>query len=131
MNKILTIITLTFACVCFADDSVMVDNNGTLTYPDKATFAKKNAVNLSVFVDLYRDGLDDVSGMRLSDGGKSIYWSDCELKVLDKNGNIIYFFSTIYFIQNRFKLCMTVNITIPVQLFITTFRVEIRLMAYV
>ena len=97
MNKILTIITLTFACVCFADDSVMVDNNGTLTYPDKATFAKKNAVNLSVFVDLYRDGLDDVSGMRLTDGGKSIYWSDCELKVLDKDGNIIYFFSTIYF----------------------------------
>ena len=105
MKKILlTILAGTFIGVLFGADSVMVDNNGTLAYPDKDTFAQKNALvpttNLSVFVDLYRDGIDDVTDARPPQG-RGQYWSDCELKVLDKNGNIIYFFSTILFYSKR------------------------------
>ena len=44
--------------------------------------------------DLYRDGLDDVSGNYYYNSTiKASYWSDCEVKVLDRLGNIIYFFS--------------------------------------
>lgn len=28
--------------------------------------------------------------------GKALFWSDCELKVLDKNGNLLYFATTSY-----------------------------------
>ncbi len=91
-----------FAGVLFADDTVLVNDTGELSYPDKNAFFQKNAPNLSVFVDLYRDGIDDVAGMRHdNNAGRSVYWSDCELKVLDKNGNIIYFFSTIAFANKQ------------------------------
>lgn len=102
MNKILTMLIVVFAGVLFADDTVLVNDTGELSYPDKNAFFQKNAPNLSVFVDLYRDGIDDVAGMRHdNNAGRSVYWSDCELKVLDKNGNIIYFFSTIAFANKQ------------------------------
>ena len=81
-----------------------VDKSGKLSPSSK--FVSANSIvqttNLSVFVDLYRDGIDDVAGMRHdSNAGRSVYWSDCELKVLDNNGNIVYFFSTIAFANKQ------------------------------
>ncbi len=81
-----------------------VDKDGKLSPSSK--FVSANSIvqttNLSVFVDLYRDGIDDVAGMRHdNNAGRSVYWSDCELKVLDKNGNIVYFFSTIAFANKQ------------------------------
>ena len=102
MNKILTTLIVVFAGVLCADDTVLVNDTGELSYPDKNAFFQKNAPNLSVFVDLYRDGIDDVAGMQYDNkAGRSVYWSDCELKVLDKNGKIVYFFSTIAFASRQ------------------------------
>lgn len=96
MKKYILILFWVMTSFCYAQNeayTVMAKSDGSLVIPDKATFAKKNELvstgNLSVFVDLYRDGSDT--------SAKAQYWTDCELKVLDKDGNIIYFFSTIYF----------------------------------
>lgn len=110
MNKIILyfLLFLTSMNICFSvNKTVMVDaSTNILTAPTKDIFIKKNDIvsttNLSVFVDLYRDGIDDTAGMNYDDNAaRSAYWSDCELKVLDKDGNIIYFFSTIAFANKQ------------------------------
>jgi hypothetical protein len=100
MIKIFQILTMLilFCTASFAAKSVM-HNDGKVVIPN---FAEKNELvpttNLSVFIDTYRDGMDDVGGNYYYNYGvHASYWSDCELKVLDENGNIIYFFSTIKF----------------------------------
>ncbi len=83
---------------CATKPVVYDSSTGIIKQPTNVVQTTK----LSVFVDLYRDGIDDVAGMRHeSRVGRSIYWSDCELKVLDKDGNIIYFFSTIAFAKKQ------------------------------
>lgn len=83
--------------VCRAQEAytAMVKDSGELAYPDKKTFAEKNdlvaASNLSVFVDTYKSGASDTTTPT------TFYWSDCEVKVLDKYGAEVYFFSTIKF----------------------------------
>ena len=107
MKLLINIITYFCIPVClFAQQyrPLPVDKDGKLSPASK--FVSANSIvqttNLSVFVDLYRDGIDDTAGMRHDDNaGRSVYWSDCELKVLDKNGNIIYFFSTIAFANKQ------------------------------
>ena len=98
----LTVVFIFSMLSTFAYKSVMQDDNGKIQIKN---LAEKNdlvpTTNLSIFVDLYRDGLDDVSDLRYHYSTvKAIYWSDCEVKVLDKNGKIVYFFSTIAF-DNR------------------------------
>ena len=64
-----------------------------LVQPDAATFAAKNNLVtnevICVRVDMTRDG--DYRAHT-----QTITWSDCELKVLDKNGNIVYFASSVW-----------------------------------
>ena len=103
MKLLINIITYFCIPVClFAQQyrPLPVDKDGKLSPASK--FVSANSIvqttNLSVFVDLYRDGIDDTAGIN---AGRSVYWSDCELKVLDKNGKIVYFFSTIAFASRQ------------------------------
>ena len=104
MRNILVITFMLLACIARAADTVLVDDNGALEYPTKATFAAQNDLvstsNLSVFVDTYRDGIEYMAYNTL---GYTKYWTDCELKVLDKDGNIVYFFSTIYYNSSQVR----------------------------
>ena len=104
MRNILVITFMLLACIARAADTVLVDDNGALEYPTKATFASQNDLvstsNLSVFVDTYRDGIESLSYRGV---GYGQYWTDCELKVLDKDGNIVYFFSTIYYNSSQVR----------------------------
>ena len=98
MNKIQIIlnliIALCFSSVAFAVQGVTVDSDGTLKRPIAKTFIEKNNLVtnevICVRVDMFRGGTDDMMQR------KSYYWSDAELKVLDKNGNLLYFATTSY-----------------------------------
>ncbi len=131
MNKILTTLIVVFAGVLFADDTVLVNNTGELTYPLKAEFYNKNIrvfrQNVRLFVDtipsvsneymqvstysrsnpFYYQGTDGLN-RTVSSGGKTMatfsdyyrshdvrWWTDCEVKVIDKFGNLVYFTSSI------------------------------------
>ena len=97
MNKILIlnlIIAFCFSSIAFAVQGVTVDSDGTLKRPTAKTFIDKNNLVsnevICVRVDMFRGGDDDVMQR------KAYYWSDAELKVLDKNGNLLYFATTSY-----------------------------------
>ena len=66
--------------------------NGKIKSP--SDFVEKNNLVtnevICVRVDMFRGGDDDVMQR------KAYYWSDAELKVLDKNGNLLYFATTSY-----------------------------------
>ncbi len=108
-----TLLTLLFATsfalgatkpVVYNTESKVISNKDELgiVLSEDLTAATKDFVpttNLSVFVDLYRDGIH--YSANVPQRGRGNYWSDCELKVLDKNGNIIYFFSTIAFTNKQ------------------------------
>ena len=85
MNKILTILTtLALTTICIADDTVMVNDNGVLTYPQRSAFIEKNNIVSNEVVCLRVDML----------GGDK--WTDAELKVLSPEGRLLYFATTMY-----------------------------------
>ena len=87
MKNLLIFISLFFYSILFAVDTVMVNDNASLAYPDKASFSAANnlVTNEVICVRV------DMSGTKTE--GE---WFECELKVLDKNGNIVYFASTVW-----------------------------------
>lgn len=94
MKKILLAILIsTFIGVLCGADSVMVDNSGTLAYPTKATFFEKN---VRAFQQDFRIFVDTTPSVLNNDtSNNTAWWTDCEVKVIDKWGNLIYFTSTI------------------------------------
>ncbi len=107
MKKIAIIALTAFASVLYALDAVMVDNNGTLAYPDKATFAQKNDLASTakpyIYIDMMVDAdADDVSvsnirGFAPDRSTSTTRWIpyDVELKVVDNStGQLVYWFST-------------------------------------
>lgn len=74
--------------------TIMADSEGKLLAPKASEFAKKNNLVsnevICVRVDMFRGGDDDTLSKR------AYYWSDAELKVLDKNGSLLYFATTSY-----------------------------------
>ena len=130
MNKF--ILFLFSASCLFGATTTMVDKDGTLVYPDKATFFNKNARVLQqdfrIFVDttqsaysnymvsnsvntinrIYYKDANNATKRTVSSSGQPLtafptqyqyykvnWWTDCEVKVIDKWGNLIYFTSTI------------------------------------
>lgn len=83
--------------VASAASTVMVkdagkDDAGKVVSPQNFVEANKLVTNevICVRVDMFRGGMDDYSNR------KAFHWSDAELKVLDKNGNLLYFATTSY-----------------------------------
>ena len=93
------IISLTTLLIAFALNATtvrptMVNTDGSLAYPTAKTFAEKNNLVtnevICVRVDMFRGGTDNIMQRR------AYYWSDAELKVLDKYGHLLYFATTSY-----------------------------------
>lgn len=103
MKKFLAFI---FAGVsCFAADSVMVDDDGVLLWPEAEDFTQANSIASVQWVQANFDGLRadlrvsvDMSPSPQNSASTSarIYaWSDFEGKLIDKWNNIIYYTATI------------------------------------
>lgn len=97
MNKILIlnlIIAFCFSSIAFAVQGVTVNSDGTLKRPTAKTFIDKNNLVtnevICVRVDMFRSGGDDLLSRM------AFYWTDAELKVLDKQGRLLYFATTSY-----------------------------------
>ena len=67
-----------------------------LVQPDAATFAAKNNLVTNEVICVRVDMERPANTTYLIAHGKALFWSDCELKVLDKNGNLLYFATTSY-----------------------------------
>lgn len=86
--------------------NVIVNDFNFITTPERTKFINSNRIVstdiICIFVDTYRDGIYGTDRMVSSDITKGVptTWTDCELKVLDKTGKIVYFFSTMAF-NNR------------------------------
>lgn len=88
---------------CFAADSVMVDDDGVLLWPEAEVFAEANSIASVQWVQSNFDGLRadlrvpvDMSPSPQNITATRIYaWSDCEGKLVDKWNNIIYYTATI------------------------------------
>ena len=82
------------SCVLAAVQGVTVDSDGALKRPTRQQFVEKNNIVtnevICIRVDMFRGGDDDVMSRR------AYYWSDAELKVLDKNGILLCFATTSY-----------------------------------
>ena len=82
------------------NQGVFVDKTSKeIVIPKRTDFTKNNNIvtcdSIAIFVDtLAGDTISEYAGK---------YYTDCEIKLLDKNGNIIYFFSTIYFNNSEVK----------------------------
>ena len=90
ITSILTLTTLLASAVGY--QPVMVTDDGKLANP-KNFVEKNNIVSneiICIRVDTFRGGSD------LSSNAKAFYWCDAELKVLDKEGNLLYFATTNY-----------------------------------
>ena len=109
MKKLFGIIFLAvFGQFCGAQTeayTVMVNSSGALLAPDKATFAtQNNLVNLanaaSIADKLYRDFYIFVdmapSPQSATSDSDILWWTDFEIKVIDKYRNTLYFSGTIY-----------------------------------
>ena len=131
MIRVICFLVFSFG-VLFGADSVMVDKNGSLLHPNKATFFEKNVKvfqqDFRIFVDTtpsadsntmttgtitisnpfyYKNSSGKVERTVNSAGNAMAYyspwykyyqllwWTDCEVKVIDKWGNLVYFTSTI------------------------------------
>ncbi len=92
MKILLTGLILICASIVFCADTVMVDNNGALAYPTKDEFYKKN---IRVFQQDFRIHIDTTQSIGAHNTSTTQWWSDCEIKVIDKWGYLIYFTSTI------------------------------------
>ena len=92
MNKILTILTtLALTTICIADDTVMVNDNGVLTYPQRSAFIEANNIVSNEVVCLRVDML-----------GTEEKYTDAELKILDASGKLLYFATTNYKDQTNY-----------------------------
>ena len=90
---------------CFAADSVMVDDDGVLLWPEAEDFTQANSIASVQWVQSNFDGLRadlrvpvDMSPSPQNSASTSarIYaWSDFEGKLIDKWNNIIYYTATI------------------------------------
>lgn len=82
---------------------VNVNNFNVIQNPERTKFINSNRIVstdvICVFVDTYRDGIYGTGQQVHSyiNECTPATWTDCELKVLDKDGKIVYFFSTISF----------------------------------
>ena len=94
MRRFITFISIFATSIAFASQGVVVDSNGILLRPQKDIFAQQNNLVsnevICIRVDMFRSGGDDLLNR------KSFYWSDAELKVLDKYGRLLYFATTSY-----------------------------------
>jgi hypothetical protein len=71
----------------------MVDKAGNLLVPDRATFFDKN---IKVFQQDFRIFVDTTpSVLNNYTSNNTAWWTDCEVKVIDMWGNLIYFTTTI------------------------------------
>lgn len=75
-----------------AQNAAMVDDDGVLLYPSRAVFYEKN---VKCFGRNFRLFIDTTPSVGSSSSTKVYYWTDCEIKCIDKWGNLIYFTSTI------------------------------------
>ena len=93
-HKIIMLMLLISSMAFGAREGVVVDSDGRLTRPNASTFARQNNLVsnevICIRVDMFRGGVDDTLSKR------AFYWSDAELKVLDVNGNLLYFATTSY-----------------------------------
>lgn len=112
--KYIFLIFFTTCCVVLNAQvkTVTVNKDGVLKTPNATTFKDANDIasksdiklienavtstSICLYVDLYRDGIN--TGNPIGNGIGD-YWTDCEVKVLDKYGNMIYFYSTAMFEQ--------------------------------
>lgn len=95
MKSIIAIVSsILFAINVFAQSKPVTYNPATGKIKSPSDFVEKNNLVtnevICVRVDMFRGGDDDVMQR------KAYYWSDAELKVLDKNGNLLYFATTSY-----------------------------------
>lgn len=121
--KYIFLIFLTTCCVVLNAQvkTVTVDKeNNILKTPNAKAFKDANDIasksdiklienaitstSICLYVDLYRDGINNliVGDKNIGnplENGIGDYWTDCEVKVLDKYGNMIYFYSTAMFEQ--------------------------------
>ena len=97
MKKILLFLAACVASVsAFAEGesyTVMTDDSGALLVPSKAEFYEKNVKCYQQDFRLFID--TQPSPDNNSTVGKMQWWSDCEIKCIDKWGNLVYFTSTI------------------------------------
>ena len=79
-------------CLSAAVKTAVVNSDGSLAYPTASTFAAKNNLVsqevICIRVDMFAYATTTSSSV------KAYYWNDVELKVLDKNGALIYFISS-------------------------------------
>ena len=132
MRNILVITFMLLACIARAADTVLVDDNGALAYPTKATFFNNNVrkfrQKFRLFIETapspasnymsqgtvnhsnpfyYKDANNTVQRTNNSSGNtlttfadyykyyNLIWWTDCEIKVIDKWGNLLVFLTTV------------------------------------
>ena len=95
MKSIIAIVSsILFAINVFAQSKPVTYNPATGKIKSPSDFVEKNNLVtnevICVRVDMFRGGMDDYSNRR------AFHWSDAELKVLDKNGDLLYFATTSY-----------------------------------
>ena len=74
-----------------ANGIVQVESTGNLAYPDKATFFNKN---IKVFQQDFRIYIDTTQSISNNNINGVNWWTDCEIKGVDKWNNLIYFTSS-------------------------------------
>ena len=100
MRIIITLLSFLLPMLSIAQyRTTMVDSEGNLAHPSKSTFIEKNCIAsnevICVRVDTYRSGIFDALNGNINKQSSS-YWADAERKVLGKDGNLIYFATTLY-----------------------------------
>lgn len=76
--------------------TVMSKDSGELIVPTKDTFAAANKLVSNEVVCVRVDMLRPIGQALAGNYGNASYWTDCEIKVLDKDGYCIYFASTVW-----------------------------------
>ena len=76
--------------------TVMSKDSGELIVPTKDTFAAANNLVSNEVVCVRVDMLRPIGQALSGNYGNASYWTDCEIKVLDKDGYCIYFASTVW-----------------------------------
>ena len=95
MKSIIAIVSsILFAINVFAQSKPVTYNPATGKIKSPSDFVEKNHIVsnevICVRVDMFRGGTDNIMQRR------AYYWSDAELKVLDKYGHLLYFATTSY-----------------------------------
>lgn len=96
MRLLFFVFATLFSLCAFAERQGMtISPDGALKHPAPATFAAKNNLVSNEVVCVRVDMVKQSSNISMNFGNGS-YWTDCELKVLDKDGYCIYFASTVW-----------------------------------